>query len=120
MESGAKGCEWKAPCSKGAKSMKFKVGYLVSSGQLTKEYTNSAVKHVMFIQGLLGIKVKVLLDWDPIKKLGPMTPLHDVVIIHAPKGKDVNSAPAQVVTLAALLLEAPLTAVEYPEMISVV
>ncbi|CAN7085317.1 unnamed protein product [Brassica oleracea var. botrytis] len=35
--------------------------------------------------GLLGIKVKVMLDWDSIKKLGPMTPLPDVVIIHTPK-----------------------------------
>lgn len=67
---------------------------------------------------VFGIKVKFMLDWDPIKKLGPMTPLHDVVIIYAPKGKYVNSVPAPVVTLAALLLEAPLTAVEYPEMVS--
>ncbi|KAF3488697.1 hypothetical protein F2Q69_00052256 [Brassica cretica] len=28
--------------------------------------------------GLLGIKVKVMLDWDSIRKLGPMTPLPDV------------------------------------------
>ncbi|KAJ4904175.1 hypothetical protein Rs2_18126 [Raphanus sativus] len=69
-------------------------------------------------KGLLGIKVKVLLDWDPITKLGPMTPLHDLVIIHAPKGKDVNSAAAQVVTLAALLLKAPLTTVEYTDQVT--
>ncbi|KAG2266870.1 hypothetical protein Bca4012_075650 [Brassica carinata] len=53
--------------------------------------------------GLLGIKVKLMLDWDSIRKLGPMTPLPDVVV-----------------NFAALLLEAPLTAVDYPEMISVV
>ena len=72
------------------------------------------------MQGLLRIKVKVMLDWDSIKKLGPMTPLPDVVIIYTPKWKDVNSAPDQVVNFAALLLEAPLTAVDYPEKISVV
>ncbi|CAN7076167.1 unnamed protein product [Brassica oleracea var. botrytis] len=31
--------------------------------------------------GLLGIKVKVMLDWDSIRKLGPMTPLPDVIVI---------------------------------------
>ncbi|CAH8310020.1 unnamed protein product [Eruca vesicaria subsp. sativa] len=100
--------------------MKFEVGYMVSSGQPTKEYIDFAVKHVLFIQSLLGINVKVLFDWDPIRQVGPMTQLLDVVIIHAPKGKYVNPAPAQVVTLAALLLEAPLTAVDYPEMIPAV
>ncbi|KAF3523974.1 hypothetical protein F2Q69_00049321 [Brassica cretica] len=33
-----------------------------------------------FFRGLLGIKVKVMLDWDSIRKLGPMTPLPDIVI----------------------------------------
>ncbi|CDY23751.1 BnaC04g43710D [Brassica napus] len=31
--------------------------------------------------GLLGIKVNVMLDWDSIRKLGPMTPLPDVIVI---------------------------------------
>ncbi|KAG5411866.1 hypothetical protein IGI04_008185 [Brassica rapa subsp. trilocularis] len=63
-------CEWKALCSKGAKSMKFKVSYMVSSGQPTKEYF-------------------------PLCKFARThDTLHDVVIIHAPKGKYVNSATA--------------------------
>ncbi|KAF3578432.1 hypothetical protein DY000_02029912 [Brassica cretica] len=102
-----------------AKSMKFKDGYMVSSGQPTKEYIDSAVRHVLLRQGVLGIKVKVMLDWDPKGVLGPKTPLPDVVIIHTPKEEDVNSAPAQVAAPAALLPEAPLTAVDYPEMIPV-
>ena len=73
----------------------------------------------MYVQGVLGIKVKVMLDWDPKGVNGPKTPLPDVVIIHAPKEEDVNSAPAQVAAPAALVPEAPLTAVDYPEMIPV-
>lgn len=69
----------------------------------------------MHVQGVLGIKVKVMLDWDPKGKQGPMTPLPDVVIIHAPKEDDVNSAPGPVVTPAALMPEAPLTTTDYPE-----
>ncbi|WZY81620.1 hypothetical protein YC2023_028004 [Brassica napus] len=135
MESGAKGCEvstnpfisnayyqvivsGKLRAAR-AKSMKFKDGYMVSSGQPTKDYIDSAVRHVLLRQGVLGIKVKVMLDWDPKGINGPKTPLPDVVIIHAPKEEDVNSAPAQVAAPAALAPEAPLTAVDYPEMIPV-
>ncbi|KAL0844127.1 hypothetical protein Bca101_017373 [Brassica carinata] len=122
MESGAKGCEvivsGKLRAAR-AKSMKFKDGYMVSSGQPTKDYIDSAVRHVLLRQGVLGIKVKVMLDWDPKGVNGPKTPLPDVVIIHAPKEEDVNSAPAQVTAPATLAPEAPLTAVDYPEMIPV-
>ncbi|KAJ0799907.1 putative ribosomal protein S3 [Helianthus annuus] len=84
MENGAKGCEvivsGKLRAQR-AKSMKFKDGYMVSSGQPLKEYNDSAVRH-----GVLGIKVKIMLDWDPTGKLGPKTPLPDnVVVIHMPK-----------------------------------
>ena len=33
-----------------AKSMKFKDGYMISSGQPTKEYIDSAVRHVLLRQ----------------------------------------------------------------------
>ena len=33
-----------------AKSMKFKDGYMVSSGQPTKDYIDSAVRHVLLRQ----------------------------------------------------------------------
>lgn len=39
-------------------------------------------------QGVLGIKVKIMLDWDPKGKQGPTTPLPDLVTIHAPKDED--------------------------------
>ncbi|KAJ0635713.1 putative ribosomal protein S3 [Helianthus annuus] len=68
MENGAKGCEvivsGKLRAQR-AKSMKFKDGYMVSSGPPVKEYIDSAVRHVLLRQGVLGIKVKIKLDWDP-------------------------------------------------------
>ncbi|GMN36896.1 hypothetical protein TIFTF001_006388 [Ficus carica] len=91
MENGAKGCEvivsGKLRAQR-AKSMKFKDGYMISSGQPVKEYIDSAVRHVLLRQGVLGIKVKIMLDWDPKGKQGPTTPLPDLVTIHPPKDED--------------------------------
>ncbi|MBA0594145.1 hypothetical protein Gorai_011063 [Gossypium raimondii] len=91
MESGAKGCEvivsGKLRAQR-AKSMKFKDGYMISSGHPVKEYIDSAVRHVLLRQGVLGIKVKIMLDWDPKGKQGPMTPLPDLVTIHPPKEEE--------------------------------
>lgn len=60
MESGAKGCEvivsGKLRAQR-AKSMKFKDGYMVSSGDPTRVYLDCAVRHVALRQGMLGIKV---------------------------------------------------------------
>jgi small subunit ribosomal protein S3e len=91
MESGAKGCEvivsGKLRAQR-AKSMKFKDGYMISSGSPVNEYIDSAVRHVLLRQGVLGIKVKIMLDWDPKGKQGPMTPLPDMVTIHTPKEEE--------------------------------
>jgi ribosomal protein S3 len=61
MESGAKGCEvivsGKLRAQR-AKSMKFKDGYMVSSGDPTRVYLDTAVRHVLLRQGVLGIKVR--------------------------------------------------------------
>ncbi|KAL3622871.1 40S ribosomal protein S3-3 [Castilleja foliolosa] len=101
MESGAKGCEvivsGKLRAQR-AKAMKFKDGYMISSGQPVKEYIDSAVRHVLLRQGVLGIKVKIMLDWDPKGKQGPTTPLPDLVTIHPPKEEEF-------VRLAALPVE---------------
>ncbi|CAI9773161.1 unnamed protein product [Fraxinus pennsylvanica] len=82
IENGAKGCEVIVSgklCAQRAKSMKFKDGYMISSGQPVKEYIDSAVRHVLLRHGVLGIKVKIMLEWDPKGKQGPTTPLPDVV-----------------------------------------
>jgi small subunit ribosomal protein S3e len=48
------------------------------------------------LQGVLGIKVKIMLDWDPKGKLGPTTPLPDLVTIHPPKEEDELRPPTLV------------------------
>ncbi|CAL8996040.1 unnamed protein product [Prunus brigantina] len=110
MESGAKGCEvivsGKLRAQR-AKSMKFKDGYMISSGQPVNEYIDSAVRHVLLRQGVLGIKVKIMLDWDPKGKQGPMTPLPDLVTIHSPKEEQYLPVPP----VAAVNIEAPAVAV---------
>ncbi|KAL0410435.1 UNVERIFIED_CONTAM: 40S ribosomal protein S3-3 [Sesamum latifolium] len=82
--SGAKGCEvivsGKLRAQR-AKSMKFKDGYMISSGQPVKEYIDSAVRHVLLRQ-------VNMLDWDPKGKQGPTTPLPDLVTIHPPKEEE--------------------------------
>lgn len=61
MEAGAKGCEvivtGKLRAAR-AKAMKFKDGYMISSGNPTKEFIDSAVRHVLLRQGCLGIKAR--------------------------------------------------------------
>jgi ribosomal protein uS3 len=88
MEAGAKGCEvivsGKLRAQR-AKSMKFKDGYMVSSGDSARTYIDSAVRHVLLRQGVLGIKVKIMKDFDPTGKRGPKTPLPDVVKVIEPK-----------------------------------
>ena len=63
MESGAKGCEvivsGKLRAQR-AKAMKFKDGYMIASGQPVHDFIDSAVRHVLLRQGVLGIKVKIL------------------------------------------------------------
>ncbi|KAJ9513660.1 hypothetical protein QJQ45_015416, partial [Haematococcus lacustris] len=88
MESGAKGCEvivsGKLRAAR-AKSMKFKDGYMVSSGEAARVYIDAAVRHVLLRQGVLGIKVKIMKEFDPYGKRGPKTPMPDVVKVIEPK-----------------------------------
>ncbi|CAI5984513.1 unnamed protein product [Closterium sp. NIES-64] len=91
MESNAKGCEvivsGKLRAQR-AKAMKFKDGYMISSGGPVREYIDSAVRHVMLRQGVLGIKVKIMLPHDASGKAGVVRPLPDQVTIHTPKDED--------------------------------
>jgi len=94
MESGAKGCEvivsGKLRAQR-AKAMKFKDGYMVSSGHPTRVYIDSAVRHVLLRQGVLGIKVSIMKEWDPTGRNGPKMPLPDVVKVHEPKEEEFVS-----------------------------
>jgi len=64
--------------------------------------------HIFFIlhcrQGVLGIKVKIMLPWDPNGKIGPKKPLPDHVNVAEPKdeptNRDVPIAPVKVPEVA--------------------
>ena len=71
MESGAKGCEIIISGKlrgQRAKAMKFVDGLMIHSGDPMNHYVQRAVKHVDLRQGVLGIKVKIMLNWDPTGK----------------------------------------------------
>ncbi|KNC96977.1 40S ribosomal protein S3-A [Spizellomyces punctatus DAOM BR117] len=92
MESGAKGCEVVVSGKlRGAraKSMKFVDGFMIHSGQPTRDYIDNATRHVLLRQGVLGIRVKIMLEWDPTGKVGPKKPLPDNVTILEPKEEDI-------------------------------
>lgn len=116
MESNAKGCEvivsGKIRAAR-AKSMKFTDGFMIHSGQPAVDFVDSAVRHVLLKQGVLGIKVKMYVDfprninsyhpdsrffsmkgWDPEGNIGPRKPLPDSVQILEPPVDKIVSEPS--------------------------
>merc|ERR1711968_36579 len=88
MENGAKGCEVVVSGklrAQRAKAMKFSDGYMKASGAPVRDYLDASVRHVMFRQGVLGLRVKIMLDWDPSGKMGPKYPMPDVIKVQTPK-----------------------------------
>jgi len=93
MESEAKGCEIIVSGklrSQRAKAMKFVDGYMKKSGHATTEYVDRAVRHVPLKSGILGIKVAIMLPWDPKGLKGPKKPLPDIVNVLRPKGDELK------------------------------
>lgn len=88
MESGAKGCEviisGKLRAQR-AKTMKFKEGYMISTGHSVKDFIDEAVRHVLLRQGVLGVRVRIMKTTDALGKTGPSKPMPDHVIIRQPK-----------------------------------
>uniref|UniRef100_A0A2K5K3X5 Small ribosomal subunit protein uS3 n=1 Tax=Colobus angolensis palliatus TaxID=336983 RepID=A0A2K5K3X5_COLAP len=96
MESGAKGCEVVVSGKlrgQRAKSMKFVDGLMIHSGDPVNYYVDTAVCHVLLRQGVLGVKVKIMLPWDPTGKTGPKKPLPDHMSILEPKDEILLTTP---------------------------
>ncbi|KAL4689291.1 hypothetical protein H8959_012082 [Pygathrix nigripes] len=96
MESGTKGCEVVVSGKlrgQRAKSMKFVDGLMIHSGDPVNYYVDTAVCHVLLRQGVLGIKVKIMLPWDPTGKTGPKKPLPDHKSILEPKDEILLTTP---------------------------
>ena len=88
MEASAKGCQVIVTGKlrgQRAKAMKFGDGYMIKTGHAGQVYTDTAVRHVMMRQGVVGIKVSIFLPHDPKGIMGPKIPLDDVVVILEPK-----------------------------------
>jgi len=96
MENGAKGCEiiisGKLRAAR-AKAMKFRDGYMIKSGDAVNHYVDYAVRHLQLKQGMLGIKVKIMMSYDPTGQYGISVKMPDVITVNEPK-EEVVSAPA--------------------------
>ncbi len=44
-----------------------------------QKYIDQAIRHVLLRQGVLGLRVKIMLPHDPAGKIGPKKALPDVV-----------------------------------------
>jgi len=53
----------------------------------------ASISHVILYAGVLGIKVKIMLPWDPSGKNGPKRPLPDHVSILDPKDQPAPEQP---------------------------
>lgn len=93
MEGGAKGCEVVVSGKlRGAraKAMKFTDGFMIHSGQPAKDFIDSATRHVLMRQGVLGCRVKIML---PEPKTREKKPLPDSVFVLEPKEEEPVSEP---------------------------
>lgn len=88
MKGGATGCEVVVSGklrAQRAKVMKFRDGYLISTGEPKKHYIQESVRHVAMRQGMLGVKVKIMLGYDPEGKKGTSMIMPDRITILEPK-----------------------------------
>merc|ERR1711937_667396 len=67
-----------------AKAQKYTSGYLISTGQPKKEFVDTAMRHVNMRQGVLGLKVKIMMSLE--RKAGKhVKVMPDFIRIHPPK-----------------------------------
>lgn len=65
--------------------MFYQDGFMIHSGQPAKDFIDTATRHVLLRQGVLGIKVKIMRGSDPDGKAGPQKSLPDTVTVIEPK-----------------------------------
>ena len=95
LNKGAKGCEVIISGKlrqQRAKSMKYKDGFMIHTGQPKKVFISAAVRHLELKQGIMGIKVKIMLPYNPDvnkgKGFGVGEPLPDVITFKEPKNEE--------------------------------
>jgi len=96
MENGAKGVEIiVAGKVRGqrAKAMKFNSGFMVKSGYGAVQYVDKARRHINLKQGVIGIKVAIMMPHDPTGRDGVKEVLPDVITIHDPPVEEPLACP---------------------------
>jgi small subunit ribosomal protein S3e len=72
-----------------AKAQKYTSGYLISTGQPRKEFIDTAIRHVLMRQGVLGLKVQIMGDVKRVMPNGTVKLMPDFIQIHEPKDDGV-------------------------------
>ena len=89
---GVKGCEVVVSGKlrqQRAKTVKYKQGYLISTGNPKREFLDVSIRHVLFKLGIMGIKVKIMLPTDFTGKIGGIPKyLPDKITITDPKEQE--------------------------------
>lgn len=75
-----------------AKSVKFKDGYMIHTGEPRNTYLDISYRHIFLKQGIIGVKVKIMLPYNPDaaegKGFGIPQPLPDVITFVEEKKKE--------------------------------
>jgi small subunit ribosomal protein S3e len=93
MRNGATGCEVVVSGklrAQRAKVMKFRDGYLISTGEPKTHYIQESVRHVLMRQGVLGVKVKIMLGYDKDGERGTDVRMPDFIEVFEPKDAPVQ------------------------------
>lgn len=87
---GAKGCEVMISGKvrgQRAKAMKYTQGFMISTGQPKNEFIDEGRRHCELRQGIIGVKVKIMLSGITNKNV--KKPMPDEVKIHEPKEDEI-------------------------------
>ena len=75
-----------------AKSVKFKDGYMIHTGEPRRVFLDIATRHIFLKQGIIGVKVKIMVPYNPKaaegKGFGIPKPLPDVITFIEDKPKE--------------------------------
>ena len=80
-----------------AKAQKYTSGYLISTGQPKREFIDTAIRHVLMRQGVLGLKVQIMGDVKKTMPNGTVKLMPDYIQIHEPKDENKYSDGPQVI-----------------------
>merc|ERR1712195_239664 len=78
-----------------AKAQKYSMGYQISTGRPKNEFIDVAIRHVNMRQGVLGLKVKIMMALERKAKggRGEMKVMPDYIKIHEPKDDEREIVP---------------------------